>query len=917
MGLRRAGRSVGSARGSYVVALAVLVVALLLTAVIYRLTLSTEASAHEARFTLYAEEVVNTISARFARYEAVLDAGAGLFVSNGGKVNRAQWQAFTDTMALDSKYPGISSFQYLPYVPAAELPRFLTATRADGAPGFTLAPVEAHGFYCPITFVAPRATLAYLQGFNPCHLDMNLGVLYDARDSGSLSLSEPLDLKDVDEKTHRGVVAVRPLYRKGADLSTPAARRSALYGWLAETLPMDRVVASRVSSTGLDMDVRIVDTALQGQQATVYDNGEGSLEESPHWWIRFAHYRSTYATGIVVGGRHWRLEFSEQPSVAWIAVLIVLAGAMISVPVTLLVLNLGLTRSRALRLAERMTDSLREQEQMLSSITGNISDGIYRSTPDKGMIYANEALARMFGYTSATDLMNVAGPILYANPRRRQELTQLLDDRGQYRNEEVEYQRKDGSRFYGVNSANTVKDEQGEPIYFDGVISDITERKRAEAQVYQLAHYDSLTGLPNRSLLRDRLGQAMSDAKRRGAKLAVMYLDLDRFKTVNDSLGHETGDKLLKAVSMRLRECMRDSDTISRQGGDEFLLILRDVSDATAVAHAAEKLQEAVAKSMRIGEYELHITPSIGISMFPDDADDLDELIRNADAAMYHAKERGRFNFQFFTPEMNIRAYERLSLEGSLRHGIERGEFHLNYQPQVDLRTGKIMGVEALLRWNRAGYESVPPSVFVPVLESSGMIGQVGEWVLREACRQNRAWQDQGLPPLPIAVNLSAIQFNRRNMADTISAILAETGLAPNCLELEFTESAVMHDSKEVANIIGRLDDLGVQLALDDFGTGYSSLSYLRRFHLDKLKIDQSFVRDIDLDVDDAAIVTAIIGMARNLKVMSVAEGVETQAQCEFLRSHGCDGIQGYLFSKPLSAQEFADLLKSGRTLTL
>jgi EAL domain-containing protein (putative c-di-GMP-specific phosphodiesterase class I) len=296
---------------------------------------------------------------------------------------------------------------------------------------------------------------------------------------------------------------------------------------------------------------------------------------------------------------------------------------------------------------------------------------------------------------------------------------------------------------------------------------------------------------------------------------------------------------------------------------------------------------------------------------------DIDGLIRNADAAMYHAKENGRFNFQFFTPEMNTRAYERLSLESSLRQAIERKEFHLHYQPQVDLRTGAIMGVEALLRWDRPGQESVPPSVFVPVLESSGMIGQVGEWVLREACRQNRAWQQQGLMPVPVAVNLSAIQFNRRNMADTISTILAKTGLEPRWLELEFTESAVMHDTREVGNIIGRLDDLGVQLALDDFGTGYSSLSYLRRFHLDKIKIDQSFVRDIDLDVDDAAIVAAIIGMARNLKVTVVAEGVESRAQCEFLREHGCDGMQGYLFSKPLSPDGFADLLKSGRTLTL
>ena len=917
MVIRRAGRSLGSVRGSYLVALVVLVIAVSITAAVYRFTLNIEATAHQARFTLYAEEVANTINARFARYEAVLDAGAGLFASSDGKVTRRGWQQFNDAIAIDSKYPGISSFQYLSYVPKAELPVFLAATRADGAPGFTLTPVEDHDYYCPITFSAPTSIAKYLQGFNPCHSEVNLGVLDDARDSGGVALSKPLDLHDMDGKPHRGVVAARALYRNGADISSVTARRAALNGWLAEVLPMDRVVSTRVLPSGINMDVRIVDTSLSGKDALIYDSGEGSLEEESHWWMRIAHYRSVHDDTFAVGGRNWRLEFAEEPTTAWIAVLILLAGAMVTVPVTLLILNLGLTRSRALRLAARMTESLREQEQMLSSITGNISDGIYRSTPDKGMIYANEALARMFGYGSSAELMNVAGPILYANPRRRQELTQLLDDKGEYRNEEVEYQRKDGSRFFGINSATTVKDEGGQPIYFDGVISDITERKRTEAQVYKLAHYDSLTGLPNRALLRDRLGQAMNDARRRDARLAVMYLDLDRFKTVNDSLGHETGDKLLKAVSTRLRECMRDSDTISRQGGDEFLLILRDVSDPPAVAHVAEKLQESVAKPIHIGEYELHITPSIGISLFPDDADDIDALIRNADAAMYHAKENGRFNFQFFTPEMNTRAYERLSMEGNLRQAIERQEFKLHYQPQVDLVTGRIMGVEALLRWERPGHESVGPSVFVPVLESSGMIGQVGEWVLREACRQNRAWQQQGLPPLPMAVNLSAIQFNRRNMADTISSILAETGLEPRWLELEFTESAVMHDSREVTGIIGRLDDLGVQLALDDFGTGYSSLSYLRRFHLDKLKIDQSFVRDIGLDLDDAAIVTAIIGMARNLKVTAVAEGVETREQCEFLRAQGCDGMQGYLFSKPLTAEQFADLLRSGRTLTL
>ncbi len=909
----RYSRAQGSVRGSYLIALGVLGAGLALTVVSYVFTFKYQADTRRARFTLYATEVAASLEARFGQYLGVLDSSAGLFTSSS-PVQRADWQRFSDAIALETKYPGISSLQYLTYVPRPALPGFIAATRADGAPDFRLAPVEERAYYCPITYSAPRSTVKFVQGFDPCHASANLGVLFDSRDSGKIALSDPLDLRDVDGAVHRGVVAARALYRMGADLTTPAARRGALYGWVAETLPMDKVVAG-VIPHDVTMVVDVRDAEEQGDAGALYRNLPPPEPES--WWMRLVGIDASYTTHLEIGGRGWTLQFHEPATASWISLFILLAGTLITLSVSLLVLNLGLTRSRALRLADRMTESLREHEQLLSSIASNISDGIYRSTPDRGMVYANDALARMFGYQSAQELMSVAGPILYANPRRRQELQQLLEEHGRYQNEEVEYQRKDGSRFYGVNSAFTVRDAAGVPLYFDGVISDITERKRAEQQVYHLAHYDSLTGLPNRTLLRDRLGQAMNDARRRGAKLAVLFLDLDRFKTVNDSLGHETGDKLLKSVATRLRESMRDSDTISRQGGDEFLLVLRDASDAAAVARVAEKLLDTVAKPYAIGEYELHITPSVGISLFPDDSTDLDTLIRNADAAMYHAKENGRFNFQFFTPEMNTRAYERLSLESSLRLAIEHREFSLHYQPQLDLRTGRIVGVEALLRWNRPDGGLVPPSVFVPVLESSGMIGTVGEWVLREACGQNRRWQMAGLPRLPVAVNLSAIQFNRRNMADAVGTILAETGLRAADLELEFTESAVMQDTREVTNTIHRLDELGVQLALDDFGTGYSSLSYLRRFHLDKIKIDQSFVRDISVDPDDAAITAAIIGMARNLKVAVVAEGVETRDQCEFLRDHGCDAIQGYYFSKPLTAEAFADFLASDYKLAL
>ena len=913
MGRSRPGRALGSVRGSYLIALAVLATGLALTAVSYRIARANEAVARQARFTQYAAQTANTVEARFAQYLSVLDSSAGLFAAER-RVSRGDWRAFGEAIALRSNYPGISNLQYLSYVPAADLSRFLAATRADDAPGFRLNQQAPRPFYCPITYSVPDEQQA--EGFDPCQMSRNgTEVLLRARDAGGAMVSAPLDLYDAQRKAHRGVVAVRALYRPGADTGNVTGRRAAIYGWVAETLPMDSIMQG-VIPADLMIAVTIRDADMPGTAGAIYAQ-QAAGEDAPSHLGGIGRMQPAYATTITLGGRHWALDFSEPASMAWFSLMILLAGVLVSVPLALLVLNLGLTRSRALRLAERMTVSLREQQQLLSSITGNISDGIYRSTPDKGMIYANDALARMFGYAGAAELMSVAGPILYANPRRRQELERLLDEKGQYHNEEVEYQRKDGSRFFGANSAITVKDAAGVPLYFDGVIADITDRKRAERQVYQLAHYDNLTGLPNRALLRDRLGQAISDAKRREAKLAVLFLDLDRFKTVNDSLGHETGDKLLQAVATRLRDAMRDSDTISRQGGDEFLLILRDVTDAHAVAHLAEKLLEVVARPYTIGEYELHVTPSIGISLFPDDAPDLDALIRNADAAMYQAKENGRNAYQFYTQEMNTRAYERLSLESSLRLAIHRREFALHYQPQLDLRTGRIVCAEALLRWNRPDKAEVPPTVFVPVLESSGMIGEVGEWVLREACRQNWEWQQQGLPKLPVAVNLSAIQFNRRNMADMIAAILAETGLEAKYLELEFTESAVMRDTREIGSTIRRLDELGVRLALDDFGTGYSSLSYLRRFHLDKLKIDQSFVRDLNLDPDDAAITVAIIGMAQDLKVAVVAEGVETREQGEFLRNHGCDAVQGFYYSRPLPADAFAALLGSDYKLVL
>ena len=456
-----------------------------------------------------------------------------------------------------------------------------------------------------------------------------------------------------------------------------------------------------------------------------------------------------------------------------------------------------------------------------------------------------------------------------------------------------------------------VKDVQGRVQNHISVFSDISERKAADERLHFMSNYDVLTDLPNRTLLHDRILQAIMSAPRLKRQVAIFFLDLDRFKAINDTLGHSIGDLLLQSVAERLKGCMRKSDTVARLGGDEFIAVIPDLHDGTDAATIAQKILDVMSKHFVIRDVELHITASIGISLFPDDGTANEELISNADVAMYRAKENGRNNYQFFAPEMNNRSYERLTLENKLRRALERQEFVLYYQPQVNAETGGIIGAEALVRWRHPELGLVAPGMFIPIAEESNLIVAIGEWVLREACRQNRAWQDEGLSAITVAVNLSAMQFNQRNLTKMIAGVLEETGLDSHWLELEITESGIMRNCEAAVTTLFSLKQMGLKLSIDDFGTGYSSLSYLKKFPIDKLKIDQSFVRDITTNKDDAAIVGAIIGMAKGLNLRVVAEGVETSDHLCFLHSSGCFEMQGYYFSKPVPANEFRQLLLS------
>ena len=441
------------------------------------------------------------------------------------------------------------------------------------------------------------------------------------------------------------------------------------------------------------------------------------------------------------------------------------------------------------------------------------------------------------------------------------------------------------------------------------VFHDVSATKAMATKMAHLAQHDYLTNLPNRVLLNDRIAQAITLANRHHNHLALLFLDLDNFKHINDSLGHATGDKLLQSVTKRLKECVRDSDTVSRQGGDEFVILLAETKSSEDAALSAQKILDALQALHIVGKSEVHVTTSIGISIYPTDGLDAETLLKSADTAMYYAKEKGRNNYQFFISEMNTRAVERLIIESNLRMALEKQQFILYYQPKVNLNIGHITGAEALLRWQHDEWGEVVPDIFVPVAEESGLIVPIGRWVLRQACKQAKIWQDAGLQAISIAVNISAQEFLQKDFVRGVRDVLTETGLAAHFLELEITESVLMRDAECSKNILHQLKKMGIKLAVDDFGTGYSSLSYLQRFPIDVLKIDRSFVQNIESAKDDGIIVSAIISMGNSLKLKVVAEGIETPSQLAFLKARHCEEGQGYFFSHPLIAENFATLL--------
>ncbi len=582
----------------------------------------------------------------------------------------------------------------------------------------------------------------------------------------------------------------------------------------------------------------------------------------------------------------------------------------LAVTALLILWNRMLRRKVLARTAEvtEALEALGESERYNRMLFENSALGLALCRMDGVLVDVNPAYAGILGRTvdETVGLSNAQiTPPDYADQEQRQ--LQILGNTGHYGPYDKEYRRKDGHRV-PVRLTGTLIEKDGER-YIWSCVEDITRYKAAEQQIEQLAYHDALTGLPNRRLVQDRFLQATAYADRAGTRVALLFLDLDNFKTINDSLGHQVGDALLQEVAARLGQCVRDTDTISRQGGDEFLILLPDLPDADATAPVLVKIRERLQQPVEAEGHELATSVSIGIALYPDDGDDFDTLLKKADTAMYRAKDAGRNAYRFFDEQMNVEAVLHLTMRNGLRRALDRGEFVLHYQPQIALARNKVTGVEALIRWQHPELGMVPPARFIPVAEESGLIVPIGEWVMREACRQAVAWKRAGLPEFSMAVNLSAVQFKRGDVLQTVVGALEESGFDPHQLELEMTESILIHNTESVLSAVERLKRMGVKLSIDDFGTGYSSLSYLKRFAVDRLKIDQSFVRDLAVDPDDAAIVRAIIQMARSLGLTTIAEGVEDAGTLALLAGFGCDEAQGFHYSRPMPPEDLPAFL--------
>jgi diguanylate cyclase (GGDEF)-like protein/PAS domain S-box-containing protein len=939
-------------------ALLTLVVGMLISAILFASLRRLEHDKADSAFRQHAKIRVAAIQKSLDNSMRVLKDINQLFVAFEN-VSREQFRLFAEPLLARNPY--IQALNYHRFVSQQERPAYEAAMR-EQFPGFVITenqdgkpvPARVRDHYRVVDYIEPRQGNEAAFGFDADSYDMQTQAMQRAIDTGEPSATGLFQLLQ-ESGTQQGFVVLMPIYRQGAVLTDAPSRRAAVIGDTAAVFrSSDLIVKSLVTENFLgapegerNISINVYASSLLNpvwnEESLIFGGGASepvtpSTFGLPAWLLY--DQPAPYQQAFEVGGRTWRVVvstppviFSSQGSNAMWAFL----GALLFTFGTAACMQTMVSRSRRIqRLVDERTLQLRSvNEDLIADIAArkrteqalqlreraieastNAIIILSAGAPDYAIEYVNPAFERITGYPASEAIGRHIG-FLWGKDCDQSGIEEVRGCTLEQREGHAVLRnyRKDGTLFWSDLYIAPVRDDTGNVSHYVAAQYDITATKRYESELEFQTNRDALTGLANRNLLRDRLGQAISYAHRYGHPIWVLFIDLDRFKFINDTLGHQAGDVLLKAVANRVQSSVRDTDTVARMGGDEFVLVLPERTDAGLSTGIVRRIMDAIAEPLTIEGHEFFISSSIGLSVYPTDGLTPEELIKHADVAMYRAKETGRNNFQFYTSEMNERALERLRIEGDLRNALERGEFVLYYQPQVDLRTREIVGVEALIRWQHPEFGMVPPIRFIALAEETGLIVPIGAWVIQEACRQGKEWQREGLGHLSMSVNLSARQFSQKDLVECVAAALNESGLSAEYLEIELTESLVMADVENAIGILRELKSIGVKLSIDDFGTGYSSLSYLKRFPIDVLKIDRSFVNDITIDPDDAAIVTSIISLAHSLRLKVIAEGVETIEQLTYLRKHECDQIQGYFFSRPIPAEALGRMLKEGKRL--
>ncbi|WP_426210394.1 bifunctional diguanylate cyclase/phosphodiesterase [Massilia sp. TWP1-3-3] len=866
-------------------------------------------------------------------------------------VTRDQFHDFTTPLL--ARYPFIQAFNFHRRVGAAErvsveaeLAAIVPGVRITEMVGGHRSVAPARAFYSIVDYLEPMAGNEAAFGLDVAPNTRVMAALERATVSGRAASTDLISLAQ-DTRSNGGFQVIMPVYRAGAPLATAAQRRAARVGDTAAIIRAGALVQKILDGGKLQTDPSVQMWVYVGARADparlVYASAgapaapppalAGSRLErwlAPDTRISVQHTRDIAGQPwhVIVGQAERALLPDHIGSLSCL-----LGGILFSLLMTAFVQTLVQRSRRVQRLVNERTADLKLSNQRL------IDDVAARGRAEHALQLSEQRFRQLVAMSSdwyweqdaELRFVNITGGIdekggmpperligrtrweavegMQASAWGQAHIAQVMAHEPF---EDLEYATRDDFgelRWFCVNG-EPLFDERGNFSGYRGTGTDITARKLTEQRIGHIAQHDVLTGLPNRSLLQDRLAEAVAYSARSARPVWVMLVDLDRFKFVNDSMGHKAGDVLLMTIAARLRSALRDTDTVARLSGDEFVVILAEHDDEQLAPDIVQRLMDAIAQPVILGTKEFFVTCSIGVAVHPPNGAASDSLIEHADIAMYRAKKLGRNNFQFYTPAMNEEAMERVRIESALRNALERNEFVLHYQPQVNLASGQIVGMEALIRWQHPELGVVAPSRFISVAEETGLIVPIGAWVMRTACRQNKQWQDAGLGALRVAVNLSARQFAAPDLLADITGVLEQTGLAAACLEIELTESLFMSDVTTAVEVLHGMKSLGVNLSIDDFGTGYSSLSYLSRFPIDVLKIDRSFVSDIASDASDAAIVASIIALAHNLKLSVIAEGVETAEQLDYLRRHGCDEMQGYYFSRPLAADHFEHLLR-------